>query len=237
MPYSLSHAIVSLPISRASCNRIPPESLIIGSISPDFPYLIALTPVNAPGHSLLGVWIYCFLPSLFVLLIWYAWLEKPSFTLFRMPYYSKNIGKQPYFHIAIGILIGAYSHVLWDAASHIDGAFVAHSRFWQQRIFSLPLYKWNQYVSGILGLIGLAMWYAWTVFKYRHNTYKSLPFIGTSIYTSTILLFIIAANLIHQSTSLNNYIIHSAIGTMTGSAVATCIYALIINLKKFGEDE
>jgi len=228
MPYTPAHAIITLPINVISRGKIPLASLIVGSMSPDFPYLLALTTTYAPGHSWHGVLIYCLLPSVFVLLLWYRWLEKPLLDLFRLPHTPVTFNKMNYCLIVIGILIGAYSHALWDASSHYNGAFVVNSYFWNQQLFSLPIYQWNQYGSGILGSIALVIWYIVTLAKNRQNNYRGHLTLGLSLFTVSIVFFMVLANLMHHSVTTLDYLVRSSIGVLSGSAIAACFYALIV---------
>ncbi|WP_133296180.1 DUF4184 family protein [Zooshikella ganghwensis] len=232
MPYTLSHAIISLPVSVMTRGKIPLAALVVGSISPDFPYLLALTPTEAPGHSVLGIFTHCLIPSLLMLLTWYLWLAGPTLDLLRLPKESQSFGVMPFFMIVFGVLIGAYSHVLWDATSHADGAFVINSEFWNKAFFSLPLYKWNQYGSGILGLIALSSWYLYTVASNHQAKYQGKLTLGLSIYGTCTIFFIVLANVIHGSSTLTDYAVRSANGAITGCFVGMFIYALVVNLKK-----
>ncbi len=230
MPYTVSHAIISLPVCSFTRNKIPLFSVIVGSISPDFPYLLVLSPTHAPGHSVLGVLIYCLVPSLIVLFFWYRWFEIPTLNLFHLPKRQRRFTANSYFLIIIGVLIGAYSHVLWDATSHSYGAIVVANDFMHREIFSLPLYKWNQYASGVLGLILLALWYVYSVFKNRQNAYQGHFVIGAGIYAVSILSFVVLANVIHGSQALSEYAVHSAVGVLSGGMVGAIIYSLIAHL-------
>ena len=230
MPYTVSHAIISLPVCSFTRNKIPLFSVIVGSISPDFPYLLALSPTYAPGHSMLGVLIYCLVPSLIVLFFWYRWFEIPTINLFHLPRRQKKFETSSYYLIIIGVLIGAYSHALWDATSHSYGAFVVANDFMHRERFSLPLYKWNQYGSGILGLILLTFWYIYSVFKNRQNAYQGYFVLGAGVYAVSILSFIVLANVIHGSEALSEYAVHSAVGVLSGGIVGTIIYSLITHL-------
>lgn len=143
MPYTLSHAVVALPLSLLSLpsnssRKVPVVAIAVGSMSPDFPYLMALTPTHAPGHSLLGVFVHCLIPSLLVLLIWYRLLEKETLKLFALPQRAWLIDIKSHLLIILGVLLGAYSHVLWDATSHAHGIIVKGSDFWHQQWLSLP---------------------------------------------------------------------------------------------------
>ncbi len=228
MPYTLSHAVMSIPFSWFSRGRIPFAALAIGSMSPDFPYLIALKPTDAPGHSLTGVLLYCFIPALLLALLWYRWLEKPTHELWHLPVRSKEQKSPPVFSVIIGVLIGAYSHVIWDATSHVDGFFVQSSGFWQQVYFSLPLYKWNQYASGVSGLVVLSLWYLINLMKNRKEPYIGHPFIGGVVYMVSVSTVVAVANISHESGSVAQYAVHSALAVITGGFVAVCVYALVV---------
>jgi multidrug transporter EmrE-like cation transporter len=232
MPYTLSHAIVALPLHHLTRGKIPLAAVVVGSISPDFPYLLALTPMHAPGHSLIGVLIYCLIPSLLVLVAWYRLLESSTLELFVLPIRKWKFNKLSYLQVLIGVLLGSYSHVVWDATSHFDGAFVHGSVFWNQELFSLPLYKLNQYFSGVLGLITLAVWYLVTVLRNRPNQYKGHIFIGALCYWVSIVSFIVLANVLHDSNTALDYAIHSSIGVIPGAFYGACIYAFLVHLRK-----
>ena len=229
MPYTLSHAIVSLPVSAVARGQIPLAALVVGSMSPDFPYLLALTPTEAPGHSFFGVFTHCLVPSLMVLFVWYRWLEGPTLELLGLPKRAWSFQIRPISLVVFGVLVGAYSHVLWDATSHSYGAFVINSEFWQREFYSLPLYKWNQYGSGVLGLLGLSGWYLHAVLRNKHNRYQGKLVVGVPIFAVCMVIFVLVANVVHGSSALSEYVVRSAIGVITGGFVGMCVYALAVN--------
>ncbi len=231
MPYTLSHSIIALPVSSISRRKVPIFSVIVGCMAPDLPYLLALKPTNAPGHSLSGVVFYCLPVSLLILFIWYRWIEAPTLDLFGLPNQKRTFSITACVLVVIGILIGGYSHVLWDATSHSSGIIVKKNEFFQQKVFSIPLYKWNQYISGSVGLVSLCFWYLYAFFKNRKNQYQGHFILGLCTYMSCNLFFIILANMIHNSTTISGFAVCSALAIITGIAIAACIYALVCKLK------
>lgn len=229
MPYTLSHTIISLPVARIVRGKIPVAALIVGSVSPDLPYLIALTPTEAPGHSVYGVLVYCLPPSLLLLFIWYRWVERPTLELFNLPLRSWLFNTARHVLMIAGILIGAYSHVLWDSTSHLDGAFVVGSKFWNTELYSLPLYKWNQYGSGVLGVMLLSLWYLYVMRHNQQRNYQGRLAIGLTVYFVCIMFFLVLANVVHGSSSLSQYLARSATGLITGGMVSMCVYAVVIH--------
>lgn len=231
MPFTISHAIVAYPVHHLARRKIRVMPVVIGSMSPDFPYLLLMTPVHAPGHSVPGVLIYCLLPALLLLALWYRWLEKPIVNLLALPQAKISFNISEVLLIILGVLIGAYSHVLWDATSHAYGYFVHNSEFWHSEVFGLPLYKLNQYGSGVLGLSGLVFWYA--KLKAKSQEAIELPQIKMAcvIYTCSILFFVLAANLLHDAAGLSYIAVRSAIGLINGIIIGSVIYALCVRRK------
>ena len=122
-------------------------------------------------------------------------------------------------------MTGAYSHALWDATSHVNGALVINSEFWNQTLGPLPLYKWNQYLSGILGLGSLALWYLSCVLPSRNKPYHGNLKAGVAIYISCIATFILVANGLHDSSTIPQLAVRSALGMMVGAFIAAVVYA------------
>ncbi len=233
MPFTISHAIAAYPAHYLTRRKIPVMPLVIGSMSPDFPYLLFMTPMHAPGHSIFGVWIYCLLPALLMLTLWYLWLEKPILNLLALPRAQVSWNIREGLLVILGVLLGAYSHLLWDATSHSYGYFVQNSEFWHIELFGLPLYKLNQYGSGVLGLAGLVLWYAKLKAKSQQvieSTHLKLAFI---IYAFSILFFVLAANLLHDATGLSYVVVRSAIGLINGIAIGSVIYACCVRRKPY----
>jgi len=231
MPYTLSHAVVALPVSVIARGKVPLAAMVVGSMSPDFPYLFALSPTEAPGHSELGVLIYCLLPSLLMLLVWYRWIEGPTLELFRLPRRDWSFGKSSYLLVVFGVLLGAYSHVLWDATSHFDGSLVVNSEFWNRKIFLLPMYKLNQYGGGIFGLAALFVWYVFAVSQNRQEKYQGRLLAGVLMYSISIAFFVVLANIVHGSTVIIEYAVRSAIGVIVGGICGMCMYAFMVHLQ------
>ena len=164
-----------------------------------------------------------------MLTLWYRWLEKPILNLLALPRVQIAWNIREGLLVIVGVLLGAYSHLLWDATSHSYGYFVQNCEFWRAELLGLPLYKLNQYGSGVLGLAGLVLWYA----KLKANsqqviesTHLKLAFI---IYACSILLFVLAANLLHDAAGLSYVVVRSAIGVINGIMIGSVIYAVWVS--------
>ena len=201
---------------------------MVGSLSPDFPYLIALTPVNAPGHTLSGFVPYCLIPSMVILGIWYRWLENPILSLVQLPSRSRSESLPVLaLCLAAAVLIGAATHATWDSSSHANGWLVQRYGWLRTDLLGLPMYKWNQYLGGVLGLGGLAVWY-WDARRKAACVRPSPKHYraAAGIFSALVLFFISVANLLHNSATVSEFAVRSAVGVLTGLALGSVFYAV-----------
>lgn len=232
MPYSISHAVVALPFSVLTKRVLPIPALSVGAISPDFSYFLTLTTTDVPSHSVSGVFIYCLVPSLLLLMLWHRYLETPTLELFHLPHSLSTVNVRNMLYSVLAILIGAFSHVLWDASSHSYGALVKEYQFLNNEIGGLPLYKWNQYLSGVLGLLILGLWYVCSVYKNRTKRYMGNLRLGMGLYVGFISMFVVLSNALHGSQQLSEYAVRSSIGFVTGIVFAAIIYAINYHFRR-----
>ena len=228
MPYTPAHAIATVPIWYVFGQRLPVAALVVGSLSPDFPYLLALTPVSAPGHTLIGLVPYCLVPSMIILGIWYRWLEKPILSLVQLPSRPRRESSMILaLYLTVAVLIGAATHAAWDSSSHATGWLVQRYMWLRMELFGLPVYTWNQYLGGILGLSGLAVWY-WIA---RRNAACVSPTpkqhrAAAGIFSALVFLFVCVANLLHNSATVMDFAVRSAVGVLVGLALGSVVYAV-----------
>ena len=234
MPYTPAHAILVAPIWYGSQKSLPLAPLIVGSLAPDLPYLIHLSPVTAPGHSPLGLLTHAVPHGLALLILWYLCLEKPILTLFSLPLPQHQWSWSAGLKILGSLWLGAVTHALIDAASHEPGWFVQNLAILRSILLNLPIYKWIQYGGGLLGLFLIAIWY-WNcrVQASKRRLSSSLIAIATISLTGSSLGFISLANWIHQSQDVRSLFVNSATGVMTGLVLGAALYSLYFYLHHF----
>jgi hypothetical protein len=103
-------------------NRLPLAALMIGSLSPDFAYFLPAELSRASTHNLNGI---CFSaagqPGLWLLFV--RVLERPTIELlpaawrWRVPR-SDPLSWRSLGFAGIAVIVGAVTHVLWDAFTH-----------------------------------------------------------------------------------------------------------------------
>ena len=173
MPGIFSHPAAVVPLNKLLKHRLVLPALIIGSCTPDFEYLLRLSLFRTHGHSLLGMFYFCLPVGLVTLLIFHYFLEKPIVLL--LPDHDRKIlllhcnkfrffPPKQFLNISISIVIGAFTHIVWDSFTHSYGWAV-------QRVPALSVevikyqdltfawYRIFQHGSTLLGFGLLLYWY------------------------------------------------------------------------------
>lgn len=130
MPYTLSHIAAVLPFSRLLGRLRILSAMVIGSMVPDFGYLLPIHPLRVATHSAMSLVTF----SLPLGLLWYwifqRWMKVPLFNLLPDRAYLRqrpfstpaalNNARQ-WLLAAGGVLVGAVTHLVWDGFTH-EGA-------------------------------------------------------------------------------------------------------------------
>ena len=174
LPFTLAHPAAVLPLRRT---RLIFSALVIGSMAPDFPYFLFASDEMKWGHTLPGVFLFCLPAGLLVLWLYQRVVKRalvalaPDFVRRRMSERDFQFRFAPastFLLIVVSLLIGVFTHLLWDSFTHDNGYFVQIWP-WLSEPVQLHgvhrLFKALQVVCSVigLGLIGLAV--AWSWFK------------------------------------------------------------------------
>jgi hypothetical protein len=145
---------------------------VIGTLAPDFEYLLRLAPRGRFGHTLIGSFVLTLPLALLVLWIFHAFVKLPTAMLLAEAIQRRlqdQLGVFPFdgaarfLRITASILLGIATHLLWDSFTH--------STTWPYRHWSvlrqpfsvpmageIPVYKILQHGSTIIGLGILSVW-------------------------------------------------------------------------------
>jgi hypothetical protein len=169
MPVTPAHAALALPLSRA-IPALPLAPLVIGTLSPDFEYLLRLSPTGRFAHSLVGLVVFCVPVSLLAWAMWCAIMRPalarllPSGMAATMS--ERGRGASVAALAGLGALaahLGAFSHVTWDAFTHANGCAVAHLPVLREEAsLGWPLgvrwYRVLQHASSVVGMTVVVAW-------------------------------------------------------------------------------
>lgn len=179
MPFTLAHPAAIIPLlPRRLRPLIHPSSLILGTMAPDFMYFIQLKPASNLGHMPFGFFLIN-LPLIILLyaLIKYAmappilallpgqlsqslqWLLAPSLPLIN--HRKPRLGQRwpPFMTFIVSALVGMQTHVIWDSFTHQTGSMVLRFSLLQQEIWHIPVFKWLQHGSSLLGFSLMLMFF------------------------------------------------------------------------------
>jgi hypothetical protein len=176
MPFTFAHPAAVLPLRRFRFLQTVP--LFIGSVVPDVPYFLPERWGRATfpdTHTLYGSFQIC-VPLGMALLILLLLLREPLTVLLgaRVRWLClrslERFNERPlHWPIAlVSVLIGAWTHIIWDSFTHETGWTTA-----RVAALSAPvsLFGWDtatshllQYVSSVFGLVVLAVW-TWALLK------------------------------------------------------------------------
>ncbi|HLB08618.1 MAG TPA: DUF4184 family protein [Gemmatimonadaceae bacterium] len=171
MPLTPAHAAVA-PLLRRLTRRfgltVPMSAMVIGTMIPDFAYLIRLAPGGGTWHTPRGLLLYC-LPA--GLITWWIFRAIIGPALLRLlppglgVAAAATIAPGSTFRLlpsaSVAIVIGALSHDLWDSFTHESRWGVRQIPELDTRVHLFPhssahLYLLLQYASSLIGLIIVA---------------------------------------------------------------------------------
>lgn len=177
MPFTVSHIAAILPAHRPLRRWGLFSAAMIGTMVPDFGFLLPGHLARAQTHSAMALVTFC-LPMGLVAWILFQALVKPAWgAVLPDGWRMRLLAEHPtaplrhwrvWLYAAGGILVGALTHLVWDGFTHEDGRGVRMLPFLEDTGpdiagHVLPLYRWLQHCSSLLGLIAV-IWAArrWT---------------------------------------------------------------------------
>ncbi len=169
MPFTLAHPAAVLPLR---ARFLPTASLIIGAMAPDIPYFVptsfgrfmpdthefegSYTTCLVLGYSLLAAIFILRRPLTALLSPRARWLCLNALAPLRRHWSTWAFA-------GLGIIAGVWSHLLWDSFTHPDGWTVRRVAALSAPVtfgsYTEPLCHVLQYVSSVVGLLVLVIWY------------------------------------------------------------------------------
>ncbi len=172
MPFTLSHPAAVLPL-RHIFPRLNFAALLIGSIIPDIGYYIPGLAAHRQTHSLAGI-VFPGLPVGLLMLALLHLLQRPLCFVLPQPHRGAvtalaaeprgRIGPASLFIAAASVLLGAWTHLIWDGFTHRGRWGPRHLTFLNDPALliggqAIPLYEWLQWLSSLAG--GLVLLWAY----------------------------------------------------------------------------
>jgi hypothetical protein len=168
MPFTISHAAAALPVHALSKARLPLAALMVGSMAPDFAYFLPWDFVRVETHGLIGLFAFCLPVGLPAWLFYVLLLERPTLAFLPESWRTRVHPSGPLNPRAllmgcVAIVIGAITHLVWDAFTHASTPVVNALPGFRSALLEVdgvyvPLYFALQVVSSVIGLVALLVW-------------------------------------------------------------------------------
>jgi hypothetical protein len=164
MPNPIAHPAASIPFAKAGMVF---SALVIGSISPDFGYLVPM-PTPYFMYNAAGLFLFDVPVGLVLLFLFHSLVKWPLLSLLpeglqnRLYKHAQGFSFAPLKHfglILLSLLVGSLTHIIWDSFTHEYGWIVEQFAFFSIPINGTPLYTILQSLSSIIGLIIILYWF------------------------------------------------------------------------------
>lgn len=170
MPFTLAHPAAVLPLRRVPYLQM--AALMVGSVTPDLPYFTpwSIARWMTETHSVPGLVVMDVPLGMLTLLALYL-LRRPLAELLSPRARSlvlkalDRYGRRPAAWVLapFSVLVGAATHLFWDSFTHPAGWMVHHIAVLRLPVtigwYTGELCHVLQYLSSVLGLAVLALWY------------------------------------------------------------------------------
>lgn len=163
MPFTFSHPAIILPLRTS--RYVSVSALVIGSMSPDFEYILKMQLHATISHTFQGAFLLDLPICIGLYLAFHLWIKRPllanSPALVRSrlgELYAINafqeIAKRLHI-LLLSFLIGIFSHFLWDSFTHDNTLMVNTLPFLSMTMdlgfITLPVFRVLQHISTLLG--------------------------------------------------------------------------------------
>jgi Domain of unknown function (DUF4184) len=169
MPFTVAHAAAVLPFRRM---KLVWSAFIVGSMAPDFPYILGTTRHRDLGHHLPGLILFTIPAAFAALWLFHNVIKRPVVGLMPRGMQARlqpQLGEfrfgggARFAAITLSMALGIASHIVWDSFTH-SFTWAWREFYWLHHRIPVPLlgnvpgYSVAQYGSTFVGLAALAIW-------------------------------------------------------------------------------
>lgn len=172
MPWTFAHPAAVLPLRRWCPHHLSFAGLVVGSCMPDLGYHLHQFDLASHAHTLVGLFVLCLPAGLLLALLlrrFGAMLIAPlprrhREALSPMTTSTAPRGVQAWMALAVSVLLGSLTHIVWDSFTHASGFVVQHSSLLQQQVLALGsrdlrAFHLLQHASSLFGVSALMLGY------------------------------------------------------------------------------
>jgi hypothetical protein len=172
MPLTFAHPAAALPLARVLGRDGVPSALAIGSLAPDTAYFLDLGVPRSVSHGFAGLFLFSLPVGFGLFAVFHLVLKHPLAALLPVRLQARiaprlgavgRLPAAPLSAVALSLLAGAATHVVWDSFTHLSSPLVQSVpalRAYLGSVFGYPVFacKLLQHASTGAGLALLALW-------------------------------------------------------------------------------
>lgn len=253
MPCTLSHPAAVLPLRRFCPRFLDFPALIAGSMTPDAGYFVHRFDLASFAHTFPGSFVVCLPTGLLILLLFYL-VRRPICFLLPMPDRAvlfplcakfPSLDMRYVVVLTLSLLLGAWSHSLWDSFTHETGWFVQRLWWLRQPLFSIgstPLFAYYllQQFSTVAG--AAVLFIAYLQWRRRHGPVPAANFVSEQwryFLLATLILVPIAiaipaaifsARFVHGFLAFRVFLFNAAIYSIRMAVPLVVLAAIAIDI-------
>ncbi|MEE9444483.1 MAG: DUF4184 family protein [Cocleimonas sp.] len=185
MPFTIAHTVAVIPLAKYMGKFGALSALIIGSMTPDFSYLIPyLTHQRFESHSLLGIYLFAIPMGLTVYFLYHLLMAPVIVSIFpkalqkhlHPDLFIGRLPDIPTYTLIFSLVLGALTHISWDFFTHFYGA----PQYFPSMAtpltsidgYDIMPYRVLQHSSTLFGM-GLLTFWIWAWYSNRKNNHPS----------------------------------------------------------------
>jgi len=231
MPFTPSHVAAVLPLLTKKRKWISETGIVVGAMVPDFEYFFRMKMQSDISHSWLGMLLFNLPIGILLCYLYHNSVRDslihnlPNFLrhrLFQFTNWSWNKHfKKEWKAILFSLVLGSFTHLIWDGFTHYYGMFVQLLGYESTRIGEIKLYRVLQHASTVGGGV-LMLFY---LFKMKVNKkIKAVPHwrYWVSFVLITLIVFSVKG-LNGNGYSLDQY------GNIIVALISSILIALILS--------
>lgn len=243
MPFTFSHPLFAIPLKTVRPRWFSLTGLILGSMSPDFEYFMRLEPYRSIGHTTAGLFLQAIPLSILLALLFHLVVKKPLAR--HLPHWLAIDRRalslitdwdirsaRMWIVFLYSVIIGFWLHIFVDEWTHIGGYYVTQLPYLATSVGGLPIFKWLQYGTSLLGLFIEGLLLVWLLSRaplidgyHTCSTKRKLIYWG--IVIGTALLTTIVKLLSTSSTNVVGILVVSPISGGCLGIVAASVWDLL----------
>ena len=229
MPFPLAHPAAVLPFRRHCSKWLNFSALVIGTLVPDIGYLFR--EGGSLSHHAFGSILFGLPGGLLILTAFYA-VRKPL--VVRMPERVRRSllpfcrrAPGPVWVAVLSLVIGIWTHVLWDSVTHTDGWLVEHIP-----VLFLPVFHFDGRTARVCTLLWYGSsfvavgWLFMAFEKWRQNAITTAR--GNAETGKRIAQDAIVAAILVIPISLAHHLIRSPLGSVLATGFCLSLGILFI---------